>query len=76
MLLEIPILHCIHKALNSNMMCAQMLQVKLRNKNSSFADSYRFLPYNYNLTNSGSINETGSLLAKLKINNIEKTQST
>ena len=56
------------------MTCAQMLQVKLRNTNSSFADSYRFLSYNYNLTNSGSINEIGSLLAKVKIINIGKTQ--
>ena len=44
------------------MMCAQILKVKLRCKNSSFADNYIFLSYKYNLTNSDL-----SLLAKVEI---------
>ena len=67
MLLEKRIIKFIHNALiNNNMMCAQILQVKLRCKNSSFADNYRFLSYT-NLTNSDWINDIGSLLAKVEI---------
>ena len=46
-------------------MCAQIVKVKC--KNSSFADNYRYLSYNYNLTNSDWINDIGSLLAKVEI---------
>ena len=60
-----------HNALNNNsMMCAQILKVKLRCKNSSSADNYRYLPYKYNLTNSDRINDVGSLLAKVENNKI------
>ena len=53
MLLEKRIIKCKHNALNNNnMMYAQILQVKLRWQNSSFADNYRFLSYKCNLTNS------------------------
>ena len=48
-------------------MCAQILKVKLRCKNSSFADNYRYLSYKYNLTNSDWINDLGSLMAKVEI---------
>ena len=48
-------------------MCAQILKVKLRCKNFSFADNYRYLSYKYNLTNSDWINDLGSLLAKVEI---------
>ena len=48
-------------------MCAQILKAKLRCKNSSFADNYRYLSYKYNLTNSDWINDIGSLLAKVEI---------
>ena len=58
------IIKSIHSALNNNTMCAQ---VKLRCKNSSFADNYRYLSYEYNLTNSDWINDIGSLLAKVEI---------
>ena len=40
-LLEKRIIKCIHNALNNNNMCAQILKVKLRCKNCSFADNYR-----------------------------------
>ena len=49
------------------MMCAQILKVLLRCKNSSFADNYRFLSYKYYLINSDWINDIGSLLAKVEI---------
>ena len=63
-----------HNALNNkNMMCAQILRIKLRYKNSSFADNYRFLSYKYNLTNSDWINAKGSLLAKEYLVNITVT---
>ena len=52
-------------------MCAQILKVKLRCKNSSIADNYRYLSYKYNLTNSDWINDIGSLLAKVE----KKSQS-
>ena len=48
-------------------MCAQILKVKLRRKNSSFADNYRYLSYKYNLTHSDWIIDIGSLLAKVEI---------
>ena len=48
-------------------MCAQILKVKLRCKNSSFADKYRYLSYKNNLTNSDWINDIGSLLVKVEI---------
>ena len=48
-------------------MCPQILKVKLRCKNSSFADNYRYLSYKYNLTNSDWISDIGSLLAKVEI---------
>ena len=48
-------------------MCAHILEVKLRCKNSSFADNYRYLSYKYNLTNSDWINDIGSVLAKVEI---------
>ena len=48
-------------------MCAQILKVKLRCKNSSFADNYIYLSYKYNLTNSDLINDIRSLLAKVEI---------
>ena len=38
-------------------MCAQILKVKSKCKNSSFADNYRYLSYKYNLTNSDRIND-------------------
>ena len=60
-LLENRIIKFIHNALNINNMCAQILKVKLRCKNSSFADNYRYLSYKYNLTNSDWINDIGSL---------------
>ena len=66
-LLEKLIIKFIHNALNNNNMCAQILKVKLRCKNSSFADNYRYLSYKYNLTNSDWINDIGSLLAKVEI---------
>ena len=67
-LLEKHIIKFIHNALNNNNMCAQILKVKLRYKNSSFADNYRCLSYKYNLTNSDWINNIGSLSAKVEIN--------
>ena len=68
MLLEKRSIKFIHNALhNNNMMCAQIFLVKLRYKNSSFADNYRFLSYKYNLTNLDWINDIGSLLAKVEI---------
>ena len=66
-LLEKRIIKFIHNALNNNNMCAQILKVKLRCKNSSFADNYRYLSYKYNLTNSDWISDIGSLLAKVEI---------
>ena len=48
-------------------MCAQILKAKLRCKNSSFADNYRYLSYKYNLTNLDWINDIGSLLAKVEV---------
>ena len=48
-------------------MCAQILKAKLRCKNSSFTDNYRYLSYKYNLTNSDWINDIGSLLVKVEI---------
>ena len=47
-------------------MCPQILKVKLRCKNCSFADNYRYLSYKYNLTNSDWINDIGSLLSKVE----------
>ena len=41
-LIEKRILKCIHNGLNSNSVCANLLQVKLTCKNSCFADNYRF----------------------------------
>ena len=48
-------------------MCAQILNEKLRCKNSSIADNYRYLSYKYYLTNSDWINEIGSLLGQVEI---------
>ena len=68
LLLEKSIIKCIPNALNNNnMMCAQILQVKLKCNISSFADNYRYLSYKYNLTNSDWISDIGSLLTKVKI---------
>ena len=53
--------------MNNNNICAQILKVKLRCKNSSFADNYRYRSYKYNLTNSDWISDIGSLLAKVEI---------
>ena len=72
-LLEKRIIKCIHNALNNNnMMCAQILQVKLRCKNTSYADNYRFLLYKCNLTNSDWVNDIGSLLVKVEIKSHSK----
>ena len=68
MILEERIIKFIHNALNNNnIMCAQIPQVKLRCKNSFFADNYRFLSYKYSLTNSDWINDIRSFLAKVAI---------
>ena len=48
-------------------MCAQIFKVKLRCKNSSFDNNYRYLSYKYNLANSDWISDIGSLLAKVEI---------
>ena len=48
-------------------MCAQILKVKLRCKNSSFTDLYRYQSYKYNLTNSDWIKDKGYLLVKVEI---------
>ena len=59
MLLGKGIIKFIHNALNNNnMMCAQILQVKLRCKKASIADNY---------SKSDWINDIASLLAKVKI---------
>ena len=44
-LLENRILKCTHNALRHNIFCKNILQVKLRCKNSCFADNYRFLSH-------------------------------
>ena len=47
-LIEKRILKFIHNGLNSNSVCANLLQVKLTCKNFCFADNYRF--YHTNIT--------------------------
>ena len=44
-LIEKRILKLIHNGLNSNSVCANLLQVKLTCKNSCFADNYKFFSH-------------------------------
>ena len=44
-LIEKRILKLIHNGLNSNSVCANLLQVKLTCKNSCFADNYTFFSH-------------------------------
>ena len=57
----------IHNGLNSNSVCANLLQVKLTCKNSCFADNYRFLSHKYNISSSDWTNDIAILLKKLEI---------
>ena len=55
------------QGLNLQHLIIKIAQVKLRCKNSSFADNYRYLSYKYNLTNSDWINDIGFLFAMVEI---------
>ena len=54
----------IHNGLNSNSVCANLLQVKLTCKNSCFADNYTFLSHKYNISSSDWTNDIAILLLK------------
>ena len=49
-ILEKRLIKFIHSALNAKEMCKQILYVKLRCKKSSFAENYRYLHCQYNLS--------------------------
>ena len=65
--IEKRILKFIHNGLNSNSVCANLLQVKLTCKISCFADNYRFLSHKYNISSSDWTNDIAILLMKLEI---------
>ena len=65
-LIEKRILKFIHNGLNSNSVCANLLQVKLTCKNSCFADNYKFLSHKYNISGSNWTNDIAILLKKLE----------
>ena len=65
--IEKRILKFILKGLNSNSVCANLLQVKLTCKNSCFADNYRFLSHKHNISSSDWTNDITILLKILEI---------
>ena len=50
--LEKRLIKFIHNALRSNIICKNILSIKLRCKRSCFAENHRFLSYKYNLCDS------------------------
>ena len=69
-LLENRILKFTHNALRHNILCKTILQVKLRCKNSCFADNYRFLSHKYNLCDSDWKKDITFLMGKVKMKQI------
>ena len=66
-LIEKSILKFIHNRLNSNSVCANLLQVKLTCRNFCFANNYRFLSHKYNISSSDWTNDIAIFLKKLEI---------
>ena len=65
--LEKRLIKFIHNALRSNIICKNILSIKLRCKRSCFAENYRFLSYKYNLCDSDWSQELSFLMGKVKM---------
>ena len=66
-MIEKRILKYINNGLNSNSVCANLLEVKLTCKNSCFADNCRYLSHKYNISSSDWTNNIAILLKKLEM---------
>ena len=65
-ILEKRIIKFIYNALNNNHVCKHLLEIKLRCKNSSFADNYKYISYKYQLCHSDWKKDQSHLMGKVK----------
>ena len=56
-----------HSALNGNIVCRQILLVKLRCKKSFFAENYRYLSWKYNISDCDWYTNITCLIGNVKI---------
>ena len=66
-ILEKRLIKFMHSALNGNEMCKQILCVKLRCKNSSFVENYRYLSWKYNFSDCNWFTNIAYLIGEVKI---------
>ena len=66
-IIEKRIIKCIHSPLNGNLVCRQIVLMKLQCKKSSFAENYKYVSWKYNFSNCDWNTNITCLMGNVKI---------